>query len=430
MRLLTILVTFGLLLGAYPSSVGRAENSAIYEIPGVTLPSTSIDSSIGGPTYDHVYSLNVVAGTVLLVTLRGEIGAELGLYLFDDQATSIYEATPFAVSAKPGSVQSVSTQFFREATIYINVNGRNEDRAYRYQLFVSKVVDRTPPVIRNAEVLAYVRPDSVCATIDAVDGISGVQSVRFTSGDASEVSDWVPYTGVKRYCGQLSLPEGRHEVVVAARNRIGMVTVKSAGYAQFDSDSPRVTRVDPPQSVSYSARPIAFWEFNEPVRSSASRTSRVLAYAQSGALILGRTWFSSSRRQMYWQPNEALKIGTLLSAVPAGVLDRAGNALTLVEPIVLWRKAPTLLSLKVEAVGPKWLRLRLSASQNLVGKQVVLSTRLNGAWTQTSTFNISSRSTLIKLPRDEATRYRVEWGGSDRLDVARSVTVGRPAVVP
>ena len=430
MRLLTILVTFGLLLGAYPSSVGRAEDSSIYEIPGVALPSTSVDSSIGGPTYDHVYSLNVVAGTVLLVTLRGEIGAELGLYLFDGEATSIYEAAPFAVSAKPGSVQSVSTQFFREATIYINVNGRNEDRAYGYQLFVSKVIDRTPPVIRSAVVLPYVRPESVCATIDAVDGISGVQSVRFTSSDASQVSDWVPYTGAVRYCGQLALPEGRHEVVVAARNRIGMVTVKSAGYAQFDSDAPQVTRVDPPQSVSYSARPIATWEFSEPVRSSVNRNSRVLAYAQSGSLIPGKSWFSESRRRMYWQPNQAIDIGTLLSAVPAGVLDRAGNALTLVEPIALWRKAPTVLSLKVDAVRPKWITLSLSASQNLVGKTVVLSSRVNGAWTQGSTVNISSRSTLIKLPRDEATRYRIEWGGSDRLDVARSVITGRPAVAP
>jgi len=419
---LAVLIAFSASHAAAPAVIG----APIDNIPGVPITSTSVASTVGGDFYDHVYALNVEAGTVLLVTLRGELGAELGLYLFDEDATSVYESEPFASSARPGSDQSVSTQFFGETTVYINVNGRNEDRPYEYQLNVSAVVDRTPPVIRVAEADARVRPSAACALVDAVDGISGVQSVAILSSRDASNGDWKPYTGRKRYCGALALEDGPHDLIVATRNRIGLISYKNAGATMFDRVPPTLVSTQPNGSVFYSAQPIASWRFSEPIRSTASGSARVFAVAQSGAVLEGRSWLDADRRRLYWQPLAPLAIGTMLSAVPAGVVDRAGNELSLIEPIVMTRKLRTSLSVDVTNVGAKQLALSISASSNLVGRSVRLSQRIGGSWLVVREVNLTGRLTRVLVPRSEATRYEVVWSGNDRLDASRDAVRGRP----
>lgn len=419
---LAALVAFSTSHAAAPAVIG----APIDNIPGVPITSTSVASTVGGELYDHVYSLNVEAGTVLLVTLRGEPGAELGLYLFDEDATSVYESEPFASSARPGSDQSVSTQFFGDTMIYINVNGRNEDRPYEYQLNVSTVVDRTPPVIRVAEADVRVRPEAACALVDAVDGISGVQSVAILSSRDASNGDWKPYTGRKRYCGALALADGPHDLIVATRNRIGLVSYKNAGASLFDSVSPTLISTQPNGSVFFSSQPIASWRFSEPIRSTASGSARVFAVAQSGKVLEGRSWLDADRRRLYWQPVAPLAIGTMLSAVPAGVVDRAGNELSLIEPIVMTRKLRTSLAVDVTRVGAKQLVLSISASPNLVGRSVRLSHRIGGSWLVAREVNLTGRVTRVLVPRSEATRYEVVWSGNDRLDEARDVVRGQP----
>lgn len=419
---LAALITFA----ASHTAASAAIGAAIDNIPGVPITSTSLASMVGGEVYDHVYSLNVEAGTVLLVTLRGEPGAELGLYLFDEDATSVYESEPFALSARPGSDQSVSTQFFGATKIYINVNGRNEDRPYDYQLNVSAVVDQTPPVIRVADADSHVRPEAACALVDAVDGISGVQSVAILSSRNASIGDWKPYTGRKRYCGTLPLEDGVHDLFVATRNRIGLVSYKNAGPTLFDSVSPTVISYQPIGSVFYSSQPIASWVFSEAVRSTKSGMARVFAVTQTGALLDGRSWFDVDKRRLYWQPLSPLPIGTMLNLAPAGVLDRAGNELSLIEPIVITRKLRTSLSVVVARVGAKQLVLSISASPNLIGRSVRLAQRIEGSWIIVKEVDLTGRLTRVLVPRSEATRYEVVWSGNDRLDEARDVVRGRP----
>lgn len=426
MRSLAIALSLAFAVSASHAVTPTARGASINNIPGVDLATTSVSASVGGDSYDHVYSLDVVAGTVLLVTLRGEVGAELGLYLFGSEATSVYESEPFAASARPGADQSVSTQFFGDTTIYINVNGRNDDRPYEYQLNVSAVVDRTPPVIRVAAADPRVRPTSACALVDAVDGISGVQSVAIISSRDSSTAVWRPYIGRKRYCGSLALSDGPHELFVATRNRIGLVSLKSAGESVFDSVAPTLLGTQPSNQVFYSTRPIASWRFSEPIRSTKSGAARVFAVSQTGAVLTGRSWFDADRRNLYWQPLDPLPIGTLLSAVPAAVVDRAGNELSLVEPIVMIRKQRTSLTVEVTDVRNKSLELSITASQNLVGRSARLSQRIGGVWLVVREVELTGRVTRVQVSRSEATRYEVVWSGNDRLDAARDVIRGRP----
>jgi hypothetical protein len=115
-----------------------------------------------------------------------------------------------------------------------------------------------------------------------------------------------------------------------------------------------------------------------------------------------------------------------LSAVPAAVVDRAGNELSLVEPIVMIRKQRTSLTVEVTDVRNKSLELSITASQNLVGRSARLSQRIGGAWLVVREVELTGRVTRVQVSRSEATRYEVVWSGNDRLDAARDVIRGRP----
>ena len=110
---------FPLLLAALLACATYAPVRAVAnsEIPGTPLPASGqITSAVGGSLFDLVYAVDVPAASVLAISLRGEPGAELGLYLYGEGSTSILTALPLASSAKPGGVQSVSVRFIRAST--------------------------------------------------------------------------------------------------------------------------------------------------------------------------------------------------------------------------------------------------------------------------------------------------------------------------
>lgn len=427
-RFLAAALAVGTIASAIGSPATRAAD--IGNIPGVPLTSSSVSSVVGGEIYDHVYSLDVVAGTVLLITLRGEPGAELGLYVFDSEATSVYESDPFETSALPGANQSISTQFFGAARIYIDVNGRNVERAYRYQLDVSAVVDSSPPVIRFAGAEAYSRPGSACAVIDAVDGISGVQSVALLAKRTDQPVDWQPYGGKKRYCANLVLPDGPHELTVAARNFIGLVSYRRASTTVFDSLAPSLVRVSPGSAVVNEPRPVLTWRFSEPVRLAAGSGSPVTVYNQLGSRIPGSAVFDRSRYTLSWRPRSPLPVGTLINAVPNTVFDRAGNPSDFVESIVVARKRAVNLELSIGKVGKSRLVLLISGSARLTGKTITLLARNAGIWSVLKTIVLTSAPVRVSVDRDAATRYQVVWPGSERLDASRATVTGQPLAAP
>jgi hypothetical protein len=186
------LLVAGLLLGSAPQPVRAEDNAA--EIPGVPWVGRSVTGLIGAETIDKVWRLELPEGRVGIFRVTGEVGAELGLYLFDSSATSVLTATPLKQSAKAGAEQRF-TVLLPAGTYYINVNGRNTDRQYAYSLLISLIEDPTPPFLSFVTANGNERVSSteVRMKVFASDGLSGVEALRWRV-DGGALSEWIEYT--------------------------------------------------------------------------------------------------------------------------------------------------------------------------------------------------------------------------------------------
>lgn len=388
------------------------------DIPGVPLIGNLVASEVGGASVDRVYSLDVERGTSLLLTLRGESGAELGLYVFDAESTSVVTDDPIATSALPGAVQSVSLMFFAATHIYINVNGRNGNRAFLFQLGISVVVDRTPPVIRTALANVVGTGRRVCAQIEAFDGVSGVQSVAVSTVGSDQSLDWQPYTGRSRYCSDLDLPEGSHALLVHARNTLQMVATLGAGVILIDNRAPIVTIGGPRGGVMLNPRGSLGFKFNEPVRFVGTRQSGLIVVAQTGERLRGMVEIAKDRTSVKWTPETAVPVGTVIVAMLAQIRDDAGNVTTPLEPNIVSRKHRTALSLTIESDTARRVVLRIRSSLNLVGESVMLEVRTGRSWELLRTVKLATNSIRLSIQRAEWRQARVVWVGSELLHLS------------
>ena len=419
-RLITIVLT--LVLGAAgaataPHGVKAVDGS---DIPGVPMVGSSIVSEVGGAFVDRVYSLDVDSGTSLLLTLRGEAGAELGLYVFDVAATSVVTDSSIASSALPGADQTISMQFFAAARIYINVNGRNEDRAYVFQLGVSVVVDRSPPVIRTAIADTVGTGRSVCARVEAFDRISGVQSIAVSKVGSALPLEWRAYRGATTYCSDLDLPEGRHSLLVHARNTLQMVTTVQAGEIKIDNRAPIVTLGRPRSGVLLNPRGSLGFTFSEAIWFIGARKGGVVVSTQTGELLGGTVEIAADRRSVKWTPVAAVPVGTMIVGMLAQVRDAAGNITTPLEPHIVTRKQRTSLSVTAERRTARRIYLRVRGSSNLVGESVVVEVRSGRSWAPLRSLVLTSDGASFSVRRAEWRQARVLWGGSELLHVSSS----------
>ena len=386
------------------------------DIPGLPLPSRTLAGEVGGATVDYVYQLDVEQGTSLLLTLRGEYGAELGLYVFGEDATSVLTSTPIMSSAKPGSNQTISLLFFEAARIFINVNGRNEDRPYRFQLTSSVIVDRTAPIIKMAAADRLGTGQRICARIEAIDPVSGIQSVAISVSGSDTPLAWRAYRGLGRYCADLGLKEGRYPIEIHARNNLGMASAAYAGMIAVDNQAPTVLQRLPKSEVLLESRGTIAYRFSEPVWFVGPRSSRVIVMTQRGAMLDGTIQISPDRMRVRWVPVRAVPIGTVIVATLGQVRDEAGNVATSIDPMIVTRKHRTRLQLEVTRVGPRRVYLRIVGSTNLVGESVVLYARSGRSWVPKDSVVIAFGGTTISLPKESWSQFRVEWQGSELLN--------------
>ncbi len=421
-RLPTVLATLLVFLLCAPVGfpVRAAESS---EIPGVPLTSTSVSGFVGGSIYDEVYSLSVESGTVLLATLRGEAGAELGLYVFGREATSILIDDPIATSAAAGANQTVSVQFFRATTIYINVNGRNSDRAYAFQLTVSQVVDRSPPVITVASLPPVARAARVCVEVAAFDRISGVQSVAITRSGRADELEWQPYQGHRRYCQALALEEGLHEIDLLVRNHIGLQQRITVGGVAIDNTVPLVTLGRPTAGVLLQPRGTISWRFSEPVRTTTALRDAVVAVGQDGTPFSGVSTLSLDRTSLRWVPNQPIPIGTLLVVTLAGVRDQAGNRTTSIEPHVLMRKSTASLGIEVRSFSGPRIQFTVRGSANLIGEVLQIQARSGRTWLAVKYITLSAREQSSSIPRGDYSQIRVVWAGNELVHQSSALSL-------
>jgi len=392
-----------------------ARGAVAGDIPGIPFEGTAVSGTVGGELFDVVYSLKIEAGTVLLATLRGEAGAELGLYAFASDAISVYSDQPLAESAKPGDEQTISLQFFRATTIYLNVNGRNVDRPYSFQLIVSRVVDKTPPIILEAKASAIARDESVCVKIGAADRISGVQSVAIYDSNSRIDLQWQPYTGNKRYCADLAITEGSHSISIGVRNDIGLERHLVVRDVVIDNTPPVITLGDPRTGVMLSPRGKITWRASERIRATRRLDQLVVVTSQQGRVFAGITTISTDKKTISWRPIRTIPPGTLLVATLGTISDRAGNVSRFVEPHIVMRKVSTTVNVKVGNTSATRAQVVVTVSSNLVGETIEIQALVGRGWERIKLILASAREVRSSILLEGARSLRAVWVGNEIL---------------
>lgn len=394
-------------------SLTRASDDA--EIPGVPLPGASFSGTVGGAAVDRVYAVDVPAGSVLIATLVGASGSELGLYLYSTAATSVLEDVPIASSAKPGGNQGISVSLRVAGTYYLNVNGRNTDRAYAFTLTTAVRRDTTAPILSLADAVSPSRSSNVCVRVAASDGLSGVAEAALTlPGESVQESDWQRYlSAAGRVCASLPLEEGERQVVLRVRNGAGLVTASGRLDVRIDDTLPQVARTSPASSLLLAPRAPISWTFSEPVRIIGPLTSAVYAFDQSNRPIPGAATVSSSGLTVTWTPSSGIPAGSVVLATLGAVRDIAGNVQEAVPTLVMERKRPTSLAIDALVRLDDAIRVRLTASANLVGSTLYVERREEGAWVRVREFTLAAAVSTLRIPTASSDRVRIRWEGDD-----------------
>src|SRR5664280_1966431 len=90
-RLSIVLLAGASLIGAPGAAAVAADQTS--DIPGTPLPGMVTSGSLGGPIYDVAFSVQVPAGSVIVVSLTGTAGTDFDLYLYDAIATTVRSTT-------------------------------------------------------------------------------------------------------------------------------------------------------------------------------------------------------------------------------------------------------------------------------------------------------------------------------------------------
>ena len=306
---------------AAPAASRGADSTA--DIPGALWVGPSIADTVGGPFVDRVWRLEIAEGRVAMLRLAGENGAELGLYLFDRYARSVVTDDPIKSSAKAGGTQSIVASL-PPGTYYVDVNGRNVDRAYAFTLSVSLFPDLTAPELlpRFTDGNPRASGPSVVVLPNAFDSLSGVESIRHRIGGA-EWSDWKPYNA------QVAVPlpdaEGSYEIGLEVRNGVGLTSATAVLTVVVDRTAPSATPVSAfINGFATSARPRIAYRFSEAM-SRTSVGSALVVTDFRGSRIAGSVVYDATTNVGTFTPSESLELGKSYAVDLVGARDLAGN---------------------------------------------------------------------------------------------------------
>jgi len=326
-RTMTVgLLVAGLLLGSAPQAVRAEDNAA--EIPGVLWAGQAVTGQIGAEAIDKVWRLELPAGRVGIFRVTGEVGAELGLYLFDSSTTSVLTATPLKTSAKAGASQQF-VSLLPAGTYYVNVNGRNVDRKYAFSLSISLIEDPTPPFISidTASGKRHVSSTDVRMRVLATDGLTGVEALRWRV-DGASWSDWAAYSFS---LATVSLPEreGVHRIEIQAKNGAELVSESAEVSVTLDLTPPVATLLLPKETTVVSvARPLIKYQFNESMSAEAWRRAGLFVYRLEADAVQGTHEYDSATRSGTFRPDAPLTPGGTYVVEFSEGTDLAGNAPT------------------------------------------------------------------------------------------------------
>ena len=290
---------------------------AVTEIPGVAWVGPSVTSTVGGTATDRVWRIQVTSARQAIIDLTGANGAELGLYVFGATATSILTATPIRQAAKPGGTQRLSVPML-PGTYYLNVNGRNSDRAYSFNLRVVLVADPTPPfvAIDIAGGRQRISAQESTLRVIATDSLSGIDAIR-TRLDGGAWGEWMaPATTIP-----ISLPdiEGLHTYGLQARNGAGLIATAVDDRVFLDLTAPTARLLSPIDGATVStATPKISVRFNEAMDAAAWRSGGLIVESPDGSQIAGTGTYDATSK------TGSFTVGALLPGV--GYVVRLGTA--------------------------------------------------------------------------------------------------------
>ncbi len=389
------------------------------DIPGLPWGPRQVDASVGGAVFDRVWRLVLTEGRVVQVRTEGlEGGAQIGLYLLDGSLTGLgavdFDAHVLKSSAKPGAVQSVTAALL-PGTYYFNVNGRNQDRAYKFRITATIIPDVTPPTLTTSLEGGATRVSSTATTVRIAtrDSLSGVTGYRTRVSGAA----WAEWTSVEAATAltidvpiELGPTAGLQRVDVQVRNSLGLVSEIVSDSVFLDLTAPTVRRIDKvgSNSVTTNARPSVVMGFNEEMSKSSWLNGGLRVTTPDGAAVAAAFTYSASLKRGTWQPSGFLAPGTTLVFAPGNAADVAGNLVDF-EPFTLTYLSATKLVGSTLPANP-FIDVPLSVGvvgTGIAGGTTVWLERYSGTeWEGYLSTTLTSTSGRLIIPTPESGRYR------------------------
>ena len=422
-RALAISLTVAL-FGVSLSHPGAARAAAA-DIPGTPLERSTVSGYIGSTEVDHVYRVVVPDNSLFVASVQGGPGAELGLYLFDGATSSVITGVSLASSALPGAAQRITLVIREGGVFYLNVNGRNLDAFYRYQLIWSASVDVTPPIIRAVTVPLRATPDNVCVTVSASDSVTGVASLTIAQEQPLATDIHVlTYVGPGSYCFASAASSGEVVYSIVATNGVRLSSGPKRFSVTIDGVAPTVIGVVP-GAEGYLLAPRAPITITTSERLDCSTVRRMTAFATGGKPIAGVATHNLGCSQITWTPTERIPAGTGVLISILGLRDRAGNALESDSSLLLYRRRS--VSLQVESVSTRrdYFVILAKASSKVVGGEIVVEQIINGAWTTVDVASVVQPTFRIRVDGVNRGKVRLRYEGSDinAPTISRAITL-------
>ena len=400
-----------------PSAV-RGADAGIGDVPGSLWSGSRAVSSVGGSVFDRVWRLELSQPRVAIIQLQGSAGSELGLYLFDATTTSVLTGTPIKQSSQPGGNQRFVAPL-AAGTYYLNVNGRNPDRAYAFTLSVALILDPTPPFVSLAIADGAARTNltSVPVRISATDSLTGVDGLR-TRVDDGAWSDWVPKSATVLV--ELSATEGTHSVEVQARNGAGLLSAIERDTIVLDLTSPQGTLLAP---VAYTdvarSRPTIRYQFDERLQVSSWGARALSVQSPTGEVLRGSAVYDAATGSATFTVVDALTPGVEYVVQPGTARDRAGN-LAEFEPWVLtYRIRGEIVreQSQLTTIADRTGRLYFSARNIPSGAELLVERRIVEAgvarWEYVSrTVAAGGARQFVSVQPDQSAMYAIRYVGS------------------
>jgi hypothetical protein len=367
---------------------------------------------------------------VALVQLRGEAGAELGLYLFDGSATSVISGSPIKQSAQPGGSQRFAAPL-PAGTYYLDVNGRNEERAYGFTLTVALILDPTPPFL-SLEIAnggSRVSSSTVSVAVNATESLSGLEEMRMRI-DAGAWGAWQPFARTAQ--ATFGETEGAHRVEMQVTNGAGLVSATASDTVFLDLTAPVGTLLSPNlSSLVAVSRPKIRYQFAEPLRRSSWGGSAISIQDASGNVIRGIGSYDPETRIGTYSLAESLSPGVEYVVQGGAATDRAGNSVALEPWVLSYRLRPRIIigQARLTSVGGAPVRIVFKTTSLPEGSTLLLDRLASevggGTWEPVGESRVESNGGFqsVSIRPTESGTYRLRYLGSATRWPALSVSV-------